>query len=73
MVARNACGLMNKSILMVPTTYIGVPSYALAVIVLGNMWVGSINISSSTCLVVRSKLSHYPPIPYQRCNLGILL
>jgi hypothetical protein len=40
---------MNKSILMVPTTYLGDPPYAVAVIVLGNMWVGSTDISSSIC------------------------
>jgi len=48
-VTRNACRLINKYISMVPTTYFGDLSYALTVIVLINMWVGSTDISPSTC------------------------
>ena len=67
------CGPMNNSISMVPATCFGEPSYALAVIVLGKIWVGSTDISSSTCFESMYKLSHYPPIPCQWCNLGTSL
>jgi len=46
---KNSYGPMNNSISIVPTTYLGESSYALAVIVLGNIFVESTSISFSTC------------------------